>query len=111
VIQPVIGNAQTRIARKGKRVVAKELIKKETFQVIDPKAEEVLLLGDFTNWEENPILLKRQNDGIWKATVPLQPGAHEYRFIVDGQWRDDTKCAARKANPFGGENCVRTVAP
>ncbi len=91
--------------------MAKELIKKEMFQLIDPNAEEVLLLGDFTNWEENPILLKRQNDGIWKATVPLAPGSHEYRFIVDGQWRDDAKCATRKANPFGGENCVRTVAP
>ena len=91
--------------------MAKDLIKKEMFQVIDPNAEEVLLLGDFTNWEENPILLKRENDGIWKATVPLGPGTHEYRFIVDGQWRDDTKCSARKANPFGGENCVRTVAP
>lgn len=91
--------------------MAKELIKKETFQLIDPKAEEVLLLGDFTNWEENPILLKRQNDGIWKTTVPLTPGTHEYRFIVDGDWRDDAKCTARKPNPFGGENCVRTVAP
>ena len=90
--------------------MAKE-IKKETFQFIDPKAEEVLLLGDFTNWEENPVLLKRQNDGIWKTTVPLAPGAYEYRFMVDGKWRDDAKCPTRKANPFGGQNCVRTVAP
>ena len=90
--------------------MAKE-IKKETFQYIDPKAEEVLLLGDFTNWQENPVLLKRQNDGIWKATVPLPPGAYEYRFVVDGKWRDDVKCPMRKANPFGGQNCVRTVAP
>lgn len=90
--------------------MAKELIKKETFQFIDPKAEEVLLLGDFTNWEKNPILLKRQNDGIWKASVPLAPGAYEYRFMVDGQWRDDAKCPMRRGNPFGTQNCVRTVA-
>ena len=91
--------------------MAKDLLKKETFQLIDPNAEEVLLLGDFTNWEEDPILLKHERDGIWKATVPLGPGAHEYRFIVDGQWRDDIKCSHRWPNPFGGENCVREVAP
>jgi 1,4-alpha-glucan branching enzyme len=90
--------------------MAKE-IKKETFQYIDPKAEEVLLLGDFTNWQENPVMLKRQNDGIWKATVPLSPGKYEYRFVVDGKWRDDAKCSTRQPNPFGGQNCVRTVAP
>jgi len=96
---------------KGNQTVAKELLKKETFQLIEPTAEEVLLLGDFTNWEENPILLKHERDGIWKAVVPLQPGLHEYRFIVDGQWRDDSKCMQRRANPFGTENCVREVAP
>jgi len=110
-IQPPFGDARTRIGQKGNRPVAKELTRKETFQYIDPKADEVLLLGDFTNWEESPILLKRQNDGIWKATVPLEPGVHQYRFRVDGQWRDDVKCSKRQANPFGGENCVRTVAP
>lgn len=89
--------------------MAKELLKKETFQFIDANAEEVLLLGDFTNWEQNPILLKRQKDGVWKATVPLQPGPHEYRFIVDGHWRDDAQCSSRRPNPFGGENCVRQV--
>ena len=97
--------------QKGNRTVTKELVKKETFQLIEPNAEEVYLVGDFTDWEENPILLKRQNDGIWKATVPLQPGAYQYRFMVDGQWRDDIKCHHRAPNPFGGENCVRQVAP
>jgi 1,4-alpha-glucan branching enzyme len=97
--------------KKGRKVVTKEQTKKETFQLIEPNAEEVLLVGDFTDWEENPILLKREKDGLWKVTVPLQPGEHEYRFRVDGEWRNDVKCAGRKPNPYGGENCVRTVAP
>ena len=91
--------------------MTKEQTKKETFQLVEPNAEEVLLVGDFTDWEENPILLKRERDGVWKATVPLQPGEHEYRFRVDGEWRNDVKCAGRKPNPYGGENCVRKVAP
>ena len=91
--------------------MAKALKKKETFQLIDPDASDVLLVGDFTNWESSPINLKRQKDGIWKATIELDPGPHEYRFLVDGEWRDDSRCDLRKPNPFGGENCVRDVAP
>jgi 1,4-alpha-glucan branching enzyme len=88
-----------------------EPVKKETFQVIAPDAEEVLLLGTFTNWEEDPILLRHQNDGIWRISVPLAAGRYEYRFMVDGQWHDDTKCTAHAPNPFGTQNCVRDVAP
>ena len=83
--------------------------KKETFQILEPHANNVELVGDFTAWVEHPIPLKRQKDGIWKVVVPLAPGQHEYRFVVDGQWRDDSQCSFRRANPFGGENCVREV--
>lgn len=85
--------------------------KKETFELNDPNATNVELLGDFTNWDEKPITLKRQKNGAWRATVPLDCGVHEYRFRVDGQWRDDTACTVRRPNPFGGENCVRDVSP
>ena len=84
--------------------------KKESFELIEPYASEVQLVGDFTDWEQKPIALKRQKDGCWKATVPLDPGTHQYRFIVDGQWRDDSACSQRATNPFGSQNCVRDVS-
>lgn len=96
---------------KVKAFTNQDHVKKETFQLIAPDAEEVLLLGDFTNWEENPVLLRHQNDGIWKISLPLEAGRYEYRFIVDGEWRDDVKCPHRVPNPFGTHNCVRDVAP
>ena len=83
--------------------------KKESFTYFAPSAANVTLVGDFTDWEQNPINLKKQKDGTWTATVPLEPGAHEYRFKVDGQWRDDDQCAQRKPNVFGEQNCVREV--
>ena len=86
------------------------MTKKESFTYVDPKAGNVLLAGDFTNWERNAITLKKQKDGSWKTTVPLEPGTHEYRFLVDGQWRDDEQCPARKPNGLGALNCVREVA-
>ena len=82
---------------------------KEAFSLFAPEAESVELVGDFTNWEENPISLKRGKDGTWKTTLTLEPGAHEYRFKVDGEWRNDPDCPLRQTNPYGEENCVREV--
>jgi len=83
--------------------------KKESFIYFAPSAGNVLLAGDFTDWEKHPVSLKKQTDGSWKTTVPLEPGVHEYRFLVDGQWRDDERCPARKSNGLGAQNCVREV--
>jgi 1,4-alpha-glucan branching enzyme len=83
--------------------------KKESFNYFAPMAENVQLVGDFTRWEQDPIALKKQKDGTWQATVALEPGPHEYRFLVDGQWKDDTSCTQRRPNAFGGQNCVREV--
>ena len=83
--------------------------KKTDFTLFAPEAESVELVGDFTNWEENPVGLKRSKDGTWKASVSLDPGTYEYRFKVDGEWRNDPDCQQRHTNPYGEENCVREV--
>ena len=49
-------------------------------------------------------------DGVWRTTVELGPGIHHYRFLVDGEWRDDPECVLREPNPFGSENMMRQVA-
>ena len=84
--------------------------KRVAFALFAPKAGAVSVAGEFTGWEKQPAPLKKLKSGLWKTTVSLPPGIHEYRFLVDGQWRDDPECAARVPNPFGAENCVRTVA-
>ena len=68
------------------------------------------LVGDFTQWQERPINLKKGVDGEWRTAVNLPPGTHLYRFLVDGEWRDDPECMQRVPNPFGGENMTRQVA-
>jgi len=82
---------------------------KQVFSYRAPTALSVLLAGDFTHWQSEAIPMKRQKDGIWKVTVPLEPGVHHYRFIVDGQWRDDPECELRVPNPYGETNSVRKV--
>ena len=72
--------------------------KQQTFSIMAPEAMTVALVGDFTNWQENPIQLKKAAQGVWRVSVELTPGTHRYRFIVDGQWREDPACPLRAPN-------------
>jgi 1,4-alpha-glucan branching enzyme len=85
-------------------------LKKQIFRITGPEAETVLLVGDFTDWQQRAIPMKKGNDGIWTATVKLPPGTYNYLFIVDGEWCEDPDCSVRLPNPFGGYNMVRQVA-
>jgi 1,4-alpha-glucan branching enzyme len=84
--------------------------KKQTFSITAPGAMSVMLAGDFTQWQEKAIPMQKEAGGVWKASVELASGNYNYRFIVDGQWRDDSECTLRVANPYGTQNAVRQVA-
>lgn len=83
--------------------------KAQKFTYATPDAQAVQLVGDFTDWQERPIPLRKEPNGLWQAAVRLEPGTHYYRFLVDGQWRDDPECPLFVPNPFGGHNTVRQV--
>jgi 1,4-alpha-glucan branching enzyme len=82
----------------------------QVFSFKDPGAHSVLLAGDFTHWLKSPIPLQKQAGGVWRVTTSLTPGAYYYRFLVDGEWRDDPECIVRVQNPFGTQNAVRVTA-
>lgn len=82
----------------------------QTFHFAAPAAKNVLLVGDFTDWHERGIPMHMDRNGIWTATVALLPGTHRYRFIADGEWRNDPACKSRAPNPFGSEDMVRQAA-
>jgi 1,4-alpha-glucan branching enzyme len=91
-----------------KQTVSKK--KKVTFSIVAPDAKIVSLAGSFTNWDEAPVELKKEKNGVWKKTLTLEPGTYEYRILVDGQWQDDPQCDQRVPNPFGTQNCLRMIA-
>jgi len=82
----------------------------QTFSFNAPAAMSVLLVGDFTHWQKSPVSMKKDPRGVWRATIPLPPGTYHYRFLVDGEWRDDPECTLRISNPYGSQNAVRQVA-
>lgn len=73
------------------------------FRLEAPGAERVMLAGDFTEWK--PVhSLRRSGNGVWTVVVPLDPGIHDYGFVVDGQrWVPDPLAPA-VSDGFGGMN-------
>jgi 1,4-alpha-glucan branching enzyme len=73
------------------------------------EASDVQVTGDFTGWSAEGVRLKRRRDGCWATTVTLAPGEHEYRLLVDGEWRNSPAAERRVANGFGTQNDVLVV--
>src|SRR5204862_4089278 len=80
------------------------------FAFQSPTTRQVSLAGDFNNWDTRVAPMQKGNDGIWRLSLPLEPGRYEYRFYADGVWQDDPAAQQRAANALGTENCVRIVA-
>ena len=83
---------------------------KSKFETNAPEANSVQLVGEFTNWVQEPIELKKLKSGIWKTTVSLPEGTYQYRFLIDGEWCDDPAATNRVENGFGSQNCLREVS-
>ena len=76
---------------------------KVTFELAPDQVQgnQVLLLGDFNNWDSEGTQLKKQKNGNYKATLDLPVGNDiQFRYLVDGQsWINDD--AADKYVPSG----------
>ena len=83
--------------------------KKVRFAVRLPQADEVVLTGDFINWNPDGIPLHHHGSDEWTVQLDLAPGDYQYRLRADGAWVDDPEATRRVDNPFGTQNCILTV--
>jgi Glycogen recognition site of AMP-activated protein kinase len=79
------------------------------FYLEAPSAKSVKLAADFTDWEKFPLDMIKSENGVWFIFVPLSPGSHPHRFIVDGKWCYDPRLVQHAANPSGADNAVVEV--
>lgn len=61
------------------------------------EARDVFVVGSFNGWAPGSDRMERHGGG-WRARVRIEPGRHEYKFWVDGQWIPDP------ANPPRGQD-------
>jgi hypothetical protein len=77
-----------------------------SISLFEPGARAVFLAGTFNDWNPSSTPLNRTGNGQWTIALALKPGRYEYRFVVDGEWRDDPTALHYQANPFGSLNAI-----
>jgi len=80
--------------------------RKVTFSFESVDAKEVILMGDFNNWNAKKHPMKSNGNGMWKKSLVIPPGRYEYKFLVDRQWKEDPHNDQTCLNCFGTCNNV-----
>lgn len=100
----------------GPDVVAEERAPEATriyveFVLRAPEATSVSVAGDFNGW--TPTRLEDlDGDGVWSGRVRLEPGVHQYMFVLDDStWVTDPEAERYAEDGFGNRNAVLAVAP
>lgn len=76
----------------------------------DPKAAEVKIAGDFNNWvPDKDVSSYREKDGTWKKVIKIPPGAYQYKFCIDGDWKEDPSNPNIVSNRFGSYNSLVVI--
>ena len=82
-----------------------------TFFYGNPRATEVLLAGDFTNWQNGALPMEKGEKGFSLAvTLPADTEAVTYKFISDGNWTTDLRAPLFIDDGFGGKNSKAEIA-
>ena len=86
----------------------KEILKKELpklteiiFSVFAPEAKNVYLVGEFNRWQLEDSARMNQNNGTWSKKINLDSGKYRYRFVIDGNWIEDSSNPFKEVNPYG----------
>lgn len=80
------------------------------FRFYRPNAQQVSLVGDFTDWYRSAIAMHKTNDGWWTRRLQLDPGVYEFQYLVDGTRYIDFAAFGVERGPLGGWNSVVVVA-
>jgi len=79
------------------------------FVYVNPSAQNVFVAGNFNEWNPSRDALSKDKKGVWRLVLPLKPGHHQYKFVVDGAWLADPTNTTTADDGFGGVNSVIEV--
>jgi chromosome partitioning protein len=83
-------------------------------QFADDAASEVRIAGDFNGWIPDKgvesLMAEDGNQRIWTKILHLPPGTYQYRYVVDGEWREDPQNPRVVSGPVGGRYSVLVVS-
>jgi 1,4-alpha-glucan branching enzyme len=56
-----------------------------TFSLFAPEKRSVHLIGEFNHWDRSADPMHPASQGMWWIEKNLEPGAHSYQFLLDGE--------------------------
>ncbi len=71
--------------------------------------ESIYLVGDFNDWDESSIPMKKLKNGKYTVTVDLETGRdYQFRYFAGNNvWFNDSEPDSTKTSPYGdAENSV-----
>jgi len=78
--------------------------------LIAPEAKEIYVAGSFNNWQIDKVfLMDRSGDGLWSKKLVLPAGRYQYKFVIDGIWKEDPNNESQEDDMMGGKNSVIEV--
>jgi len=104
-VEPILEEAMAKVIKE-----EMSQLRKIMFNLSAPEAKDVFVVGDFNNWTPDENSRMRLDKNAWKKEMPLEPGRYHYRFVVDGEWRDDPDNPKKESNPFGDTNSLLEIS-
>jgi chromosome partitioning protein len=79
----------------------------------DAAAGDVRIAGDFNGWVPDrgvrSLIASEGGDRVWTKVLTLEPGTYQYRYVVDGEWREDPTNPESAPGPTGQPNSILMV--
>ncbi len=79
----------------------------------DPDAGDVRIAGDFNGWVPDrgvrSLIASEGQTRVWTKVLTLEPGTYQYRYVVDGEWREDPTNPQSAPGPTGQPNSILHV--
>jgi chromosome partitioning protein len=79
----------------------------------DASAGDVRIAGDFNGWVPDrgvrSLIATEGQSRVWTKVLKLEPGTYQYRYVVDGEWREDPTNPQSAPGPTGQPNSILHV--
>ncbi|MEM9175725.1 MAG: AAA family ATPase [Myxococcota bacterium] len=79
----------------------------------DDVAGDVRIAGDFNGWVPDrgvrSLIASEGQERVWTKVLTLEPGTYQYRYVVDGEWREDPSNPQTAPGPTGQPNSILHV--
>jgi chromosome partitioning protein len=80
---------------------------------MDSAAGDVRIAGDFNGWVPDrgvrSLIAAEGQSRVWTKILTLEPGTYQYRYVVDGEWREDPTNPKSAPGPTGQPNSILHV--